>query len=901
MDKLLALRASAGTGKTFSLNVRFLSLLFLGAKSSNIIALTFTKKAANEMKTRIFSTLENLENCEKELEQICKTTNKSKEEILDLKKQVLQDFLRSNLHIETIDAFFGKILRKFSLHLGLMPDFQSTDINHNGKLEELFIKEALKDKNTLNALVKFMVHEQKKLPNVFDFFISLYEKSKELDFDLYPSNSHLDGKPLLLKAKEIALFLQDKGASKRAIGMFDVDDVDKLVSKTFWSKISLDYSTFKKVYEPNLDKMFFELKDLYKDYCKAKEAYVLGEIFRLFKLYESVKLRLSIQTNELSFSDITFLVYKLLQGAISREFLYFRLDGQIDHLLIDEFQDTNVVQFDILKPIVEEISSGKGVRGDKSFFYVGDTKQSIYRFRGGSSELFEAVAKEFHIKTLPLKVNFRSYGFLVDFVSEVFGRFFPELKEQETDVKNQNKGYVEVKTSDDLFEELKKSLQNLFEHGVSEDDIAVLVRTNDEANLAKEELASWDKALNVSIESTKKITDTIEVKALIEFLKFNYFGFRISEKNTLVLLGKSFEEDLSARLSNLDKTPEKILIEAVDLLKIDGTNEDVLAFIEIASSYAHIGDLLFDLDRITQSSKTSEQMGIKVLTIHKSKGLEFEHVIVLDKQLSKKGGTFIYEYENERLSKLHLRIKNREFVDEQYKNALQKEEILKDIDAKNALYVAFTRAKKSLIILKNASKLGMDFLDLKDRQIGKMEPSQKHEEKKNLHRFTYPVPYGLQSSQAQEEDKEYNIKSIYFGLALHYLLEISSDFTKEALKVALVGVKNRFGEFVEMDLLYKRALNLVQNKQFLSLIKGGKLKKEQPILYKGERKQLDLLVEFDNKYVIIDYKTSENIYDEHIKQVSLYKKALSSFSKKKVQAWLFYVKRNGVDALEVDK
>ncbi len=901
MDRLLALQASAGSGKTFALSVRYLSLLFLDAKASNIVALTFTKKAANEMKERIFSTLINLENTA-ELDEICTLTCKSKDDILKQKDRVLNSFLNSNLHVETIDAFFGKILRKFSLHVGIMPDFKTSDTSHEKKLQEFFIKEAYKDKKSFNLLVNFLIYEKKKLPNIFDFFKALYEKSKELDLDIYPRYDYPKEDAIMRKAGQISLYLKDVKASKTALGIFDVDSLEQLISKSFWERESLQYRTFSKVYTDKLDEMFFELKALYRKYCLEKEAYILGEIFHLFKLYEKINLELIKQTNELTFSDVSFLVYKLLRQDISSDFLYFRLDGKIEHLLIDEFQDTNVVQLDILAPIIEEISSGRGIKGFRSFFYVGDVKQSIYRFRGGVSELFASVAKEFDVKISSLDTNYRSYGNLVKYVNGVFANKFEDFIPQKVAQKNENKGFVKVETCEDVLDKLKENLELLFDNNVSEDDIAVLCHTNAEANLIKEELLGWKKNLHVSIDSTKKLTQSVQVMALIEFLKFSYFGYKINEKNTLVLLGKSFEENLHVKIENFDIPLEKLLINAVDLLGLNGCDEDILYFIELSSEYENIQSLLFDLPRFTQSSKSSEQLGIKILTIHKSKGLEFEHVVVLDKlaRPNNQSGNFIYEYENERLKQIHVRIKNREFVDEEYKNAKEKEKAFSFVDIKNALYVAFTRAKKSLIILQKYKSSCMDFLNLEYETLGEIESSKKTQKSKKLHVFSPAISYGLQKSQREEDEKDYDIKSIYFGLALHYLLEMTCDFTESSLQNAMLGVENKYGEFVDTDELFKRALLLINDKQFLSLIKNAKLKKEQPILYKGERKQLDLLAETDEKYIIIDYKTSPQVYDEHISQVKLYKRALQSFAKKEVEAWLFYIRDNHIQSLHVN-
>jgi exodeoxyribonuclease V beta subunit len=143
MDKFinnLAYEASAGSGKTFMLVVRYISLLFRGAKPNKILALTFTNKAASEMSERIVSTLQDLQN-RGELEEILKVTGFTKEYILENREKILEEFLNSHTKIMTIDSFFTSILRKFSLYKSLMPDFTTFSTQHEIKLLSRFLNE----------------------------------------------------------------------------------------------------------------------------------------------------------------------------------------------------------------------------------------------------------------------------------------------------------------------------------------------------------------------------------------------------------------------------------------------------------------------------------------------------------------------------------------------------------------------------------------------------------------------------------------------------------------------------------------------------------------------------------------------------------------------------------------
>ena len=136
----LAYKASAGSGKTFNLVVRYLSLLFKGVEAEKILALTFTNKAANEMQERIIETLCDLDR-RGELDVIAEVTQCSREELLSRRESVLARFLNADVKVMTIDKFFAKILRKFSLHAGLMPTFSTHESQHEVKLMARFLNE----------------------------------------------------------------------------------------------------------------------------------------------------------------------------------------------------------------------------------------------------------------------------------------------------------------------------------------------------------------------------------------------------------------------------------------------------------------------------------------------------------------------------------------------------------------------------------------------------------------------------------------------------------------------------------------------------------------------------------------------------------------------------------------
>ncbi|MBT0606364.1 UvrD-helicase domain-containing protein, partial [Campylobacter lari] len=168
-EPFLALEASAGSGKTFALSVRFVALVLMGAKINEILALTFTNKTANEMKERIFKTflefdmLENGQN-KAECNELMKMLDKSKEELIALKEKYKDEFLRSKLNIYTFDSFFSQIIRSFALNLDLMSDFIITEESDNYKN---FIAKLSEEE--LQALAYYIMQTKSKS----DFFKNL--------------------------------------------------------------------------------------------------------------------------------------------------------------------------------------------------------------------------------------------------------------------------------------------------------------------------------------------------------------------------------------------------------------------------------------------------------------------------------------------------------------------------------------------------------------------------------------------------------------------------------------------------------------------------------------------------------------------------------------------------------
>lgn len=892
-EPYLALEASAGSGKTYALSVRYISLLYLGANPSKILTLTFTNKAAAEMKSRICEVLKDLEN-RSELEPISKQVGLTCKEVLEKKDAVLERFLKEDLLISTIDSFFARILRKFALNAGFMPDFKIETNSLHVEILERFLRLCIQEKK-YTTLIKFSINEQKKLSDIFALLDEFYDKESEFDAKKVEKALHVNSKEVFEILKKLQELFAKEGAKEGVLKTFDANEISEVVQKKFIAKDDIAYWQYKKHVTSEINEAYEYFKEVLSSYLNKREQYLLGELSELFYIYKYAIRSVNKDLSTLSFSDVTNALYTLLENEISREFLYFRLDGKIDHILIDEFQDTNIMQYKILAPLMNEVVSGVGVSEFKSLFFVGDIKQSIYRFRGGAKELFKYARDEFGVKREVLDTNYRSSKNVVEYVNEIFvgkiNGYEPQL------VNSKEEGFVAVGIDDDIEQRVLQSVEFLLESGVEQKDIAILTHKNKDAKALKDMLIESIEGINVQTEATIKLISVPIVGAIIDLLKYTYFKDVIYKQNFLVAIGFDWHEKLDVSWLNLDKTPMQLIVAMVKRYEIFADDMDIIKLIELSSRYEDIESFLFECNDFSEDAKSEDNDGVKILTIHKSKGLEFSHVIVADRLGSPRngGGTLLYEYEDIKLKGIFQRVSQREYIDEKYALAKAKEEVLEKEDTLNMHYVAFTRAADSLIICAKEKKSAFEHLCLEELTKGSIQLKETSTYKeKNLHVMSENLQsYGTQEKvKSNDEESESNHFAITYGLAMHFCLEMMSTFSKSSLDNAYISTCNRYKAVLSEEILesiYNRILMLINNEEFLSLIKGGKLYKEQPLVYEGERKQLDLLIEKDDEVIVIDYKSSNHVNDSHLGQIGLYKKALSKIFGKKVSAYLVYL------------
>jgi exodeoxyribonuclease V beta subunit len=196
----------------------------------------------------------------------------------------------------------------------------------------------------------------------------------------------------------------------------------------------------------------------------------------------------------MDFADIEETALGLLAHLPDRDYLSYRMGSEMRHILIDEFQDTSELQWEALRPLVNRSIALGG-----TVFYVGDEKQSIYRWRGGQPSLFEEVRGELRLEKQRLAYSYRQSGTVLDFVNSVFTRigsalgpsFSYEPQELPADRSGERFGYVsvtEAEQKDTLVDQICDRIDGLRLDGIDLDDIAVLCRKNREIEELEKQL-----------------------------------------------------------------------------------------------------------------------------------------------------------------------------------------------------------------------------------------------------------------------------------------------------------------------------------------------------------------------------------------------------------------------------
>lgn len=409
--------ASAGTGKTKILTDRVLRLLVGGVEFKKILCLTFTNAASNEMQSRINSTLAYFASIDESIlrNQLFKLlgTYPTIDEIRNA-KVAYNELLNSDdkINIYTIHSYCQKILKSFPLEAGINPAFQILDEFEEKTVIRNVKMEILSDHDN-SGVIEFFVKNchDVVLDEILDQILSQKLKFKSVEtrcpqLQCAQNNIRYD------EAVK-SFFLTKDGSKRKNLGK-------NCTSETLQQQDS--------VYE------FDQNEKMQAAIQYSTNLVKLAKIF--LKRYEEYKLDHSL----LDYDDLIYYTHQLLTNKAATDWVLYKLDGGIDHLLVDEAQDTSKEQWQIIESIISEFYSGDGVWAQKrTIFVVGDDKQSIFSFQGADLASFSAMnnllkekllnaKKDFHI--INLQSSYRSTEEILEAVYGIFNHIkslYPEL------------------------------------------------------------------------------------------------------------------------------------------------------------------------------------------------------------------------------------------------------------------------------------------------------------------------------------------------------------------------------------------------------------------------------------------------------------------------------------------
>ena len=490
---------------------------------------------------------------------------------------------------------------------------------------------------------------------------------------------------------------------------------------------------------------------------------ILVHVKPIMKIHEFFQ-RAKKEKNALSFSDIETYTLKALVKSPETEYLYFKLGSEINHLMIDEFQDTSLHQVEILEPIMDEITAVEPKK--KSLFYVGDPHQSVFRWRGGAPELFEFVKQRYEgkIEGDELVVNYRAKQEIIDFVNLILnkkdrvkpgniGGWVRVERVGNFDLKGEAREAVMAKTVSIIAELTGK-------YGYALDDIAVLTRKNKFAR----ELAGVLSTSGIACVSQARasVLDEHDVQfmlCLMRFLDDPQDDFSLV--HVLLSPAVGLNEETVRKLKFHGKTLYMVLSDHHSDWPVTKKLKDLLSSVYFCNPYELIfrsirafnlkmsyplatlldAALVYTKDGLNSLAsfikwfeqhgallqvKEAHARGVRILTIHRAKGLEFEVVIIpeTDEDLSRgENDNLIFSYAEDsvRPAGVYWRAYGKYLQD--LKEA-ERARLAKD--SLNLLYVALTRAKTGVCMLGFAIKdkdAGFWLETIKERLGGRAFPS----------------------------------------------------------------------------------------------------------------------------------------------------------------------------------
>jgi len=795
---LTVYKASAGSGKTFALAVQYIKLVVQNPQAyRNILAVTFTNKATEEMKTRILSQLygiwKQLPDSDVYLREVCHALDASPQFVSQRAGIALSLLLHNYNHfrVMTIDTFFQSVLRNLARELDLTTNLH---IGLNDvQIEEQAVDEMIEDLKTTDAMLLWIMRYI--MENISDdrswniigqikqfgktiFQDNYKDISRELSqrlqqedfFDRYTATL----RDLRDQAKEHMLSIAESffgTLEEEGLGIDDLANKRRGIA-SFFLKLRDG------IFDPSVENATVAncLGNPEKWYTKthprrqlihALAEGQLGDILRYavevrprqWKLYQSavltlrhlnqVRLLSSIESKvrAINADDNRFLLsdtQKLLSALISEQdapFVFEKIGTQLQHVMIDEFQDTSTVQWHNFQVLLAETMSHKGSEN----LIVGDVKQSIYRWRNGDWRLLNDIEQMFSsemVHTEPLKTNRRSDRRVITFNNTFFTKAAQaeydrlqdqpgadQLKRAYQDVEQlipddkSDSGFVHVELlpADDYqqatLQRLADTVSQLLRQGVTQSQMAILVRINGHIPLIANYFSQHLPEVSIVSDEAFRLDASQSVKAIIQALKLiRDPGDQLARAFLQKYCGDvTIDGSEYARLSLYELVEQ--LFADLRLDRFDEQSAYVCTFFDHLRRYtsenpATIDGLLTlwesELHKKTIQSDIAD--GVRIISIHKSKGLEYDVVLspFCDWPLEKSGNVLWCRPAEEPFSELPIApidYSQKGMLGSIYERDYHHEHLQNVVDNLNLLYVDFTRARRALYVFgKRGSK-----------------------------------------------------------------------------------------------------------------------------------------------------------------------------------------------------
>jgi len=685
----LLIRASAGTGKTFQLSSRYISLLRF-APPERILSSTFTRKAAGEILERILLRLARATCSAGSLKELAGSVGAPgllREACLEMLAQLTRQLHR--VRISTLDAFFSQLAGSRALELGLPSGWRILDTMEVQQLRAQALEQMLRegdqqelvqlmhmlDKGDSSRSVSGLMHQ-----TIHDLYEVFVDSSPE-SWNRFPDHQFLSEATREELLEKLALVPIDQKRMQTAVtndsAAIREGRWDDFLKKGLLPKIR---STDRTYYKTPIPEALFESYLQLAEHCLAVTSATWKQqtqaAWRLLNDFQTIFEKLKQSAGGLEFGDITRRLARSQQTE-DRPDITFRMDGAIEHLLLDEFQDTSRPQWEAIRGFAEEACR----HPERSFFCVGDVKQAIYGWRGGEAAIFDAIEQQLPgLTAQPLNSSYRSSPVVIETVNRAMTRLhlhnnleehadllhqwcrdFPQHETKRTDLT----GYACLRTGPEAPEtddgpatshEQRNEFWKFSSNYVAElarqspqSTIGILMRGNAAVGRMIFELSRL--GIEASEEGGNPLTDAAGVQLVLSMLRLadhpgdTISAYHVTHSPLGNVLGVPHTNDPSTLADQALKLRERLQQQgygrvihelALQLANVCNRREH-RRLLQLATLGDQFDALLPSLRpgefvNFAESQRCAEPSNarIRVMTIHQSKGLEFEIVVLPD-------------------------------------------------------------------------------------------------------------------------------------------------------------------------------------------------------------------------------------------------------------------------------